>query len=80
MFNHSTRGQNVGWKRDLTKMCVRYQALRDIRKGEELCINYGPKLWFVDEDGKGLDDEEEEEEDDNNDDDGVERLKRIDIQ
>lgn len=76
MFNHSKRGQNVGWERDLTKMCVRYQALRDIRKGEELCINYGPKLWFVDEDGKGLDEEEEEEEDDDG---GLERLKRIDI-
>lgn len=71
MFNHSTRGQNVGWERDLTKMCVRYQALRDIGEGEELCINYGSKLWFVDEDGKGSEEEE--------DDDGVERLERIEI-
>lgn len=52
-------------------MCVRYQALRDIKDGEELCINYGPKLWFVDEDGKGSDEED--------DDDGVERLERIQI-
>ena len=71
MFNHSTRGQNVGWERDLRRMCVRYQALRDIKNGEELCINYGPKLWFVDEDGKGSSDEDEE--------DGVERLERIRI-
>lgn len=74
MFNHSTRGQNVGWERDLVKMCVRYQALRDIRKGEELCINYGPKLWFVDEDGKGYDYDDYDDYDD-----GVERLERIEI-
>lgn len=70
MFNHSTRGQNVGWERDLRRMCVRYQALRDIKDGEELCINYGAKLWFVDEDGKGSEEEN---------DDGVERLERIQI-
>lgn len=54
---------------------MRYQALRDIKDGEELCINYGAKLWFVDEDGKGSD----EENDDDDDDDGVERLERIQI-
>lgn len=48
---------------------MRYRALRDIKDGEELCINYGPKLWFVDEDDKGSDEE----------DDGVERLGRIQI-
>lgn len=57
----------------MINMCVRYQALRDIREGEELCINYGPKLWFVDEDGKGSDEEE------NDDEDGVERLERVEI-
>ena len=29
--------------------CIVYKALRDIRAGEELCINYG-KLWFEDAD------------------------------
>lgn len=70
MFNHSTRGQNVGWERDLARMCVRYQALRDIKVGEELCINYGPKVWFVDGDGKA------DEEEDDDDDDGVGGLEQ----
>lgn len=52
MFNHSVREQNVGWERDLRRMCVRYQALKDIAAGEELCINYG-RIWFLDEDGEG---------------------------
>ena len=49
LFNHSSLQQNVGWSRDLTGQCIVYKALRDIRAGEELCINYG-KLWFVDAD------------------------------
>lgn len=36
------------------RRCVRYQGLRDIAAGEELCINYG-RVWFVDEDGEGSD-------------------------
>ena len=49
LFNHSSLQQNVGWSRDLSGQCIVYKALRDIRAGEELCINYG-KLWFVDAD------------------------------
>ena len=49
LFNHSSLHQNVGWSRDLTGQCIVYKALRDIRAGDELCINYG-KLWFVDAD------------------------------
>lgn len=39
----------MGWSRDVTGQCIVYRALRDIRAGEELCINYG-KVWFVDAD------------------------------
>lgn len=49
MFNHSSRNQNVGWERNLVSQFMTYKALRDIEKGEELCINYG-RLWFVDAD------------------------------
>ena len=61
MFNHSTQYQNVVWKRNLKAQSVNYQALRDIKAGEELCISYG-RLWFIDSDieqkvaeGDGLD-------------------------
>ncbi len=67
MFNHSTREQNVGWERDLARTCIQYQALRDIKAGEELCINYGPGVWFIDEDGAASEGEE----------DGLKRLQRI---
>lgn len=50
MFNHSSRDQNVGWKRDLDREVIVYQALRDISEGEELCISYGSRLTFVDAD------------------------------
>ena len=49
LFNHSLLHQNVGWSKDVTGQCIVYRALRDIKAGEELCINYG-KLWFVDAD------------------------------
>ena len=51
MFNHSLRSQNVGWKRDLECETVVYSALRDIARGEELCISYGDHLTFEDADG-----------------------------
>lgn len=41
LFNHSTLDQNVGWERDLDAQCIIYKALREIKAGEELCINYG---------------------------------------
>ncbi|KIW05125.1 uncharacterized protein PV09_03679 [Verruconis gallopava] len=50
MFNHSTRDQNVVWRRDLEAQTVVYTALRDIQAGEELCISYGSNLWFEDAD------------------------------
>jgi hypothetical protein len=50
LFNHSTQYQNVGWIRDVPKKLITYKALRDIKKGEELCISYGDRLTFVDVD------------------------------
>lgn len=50
MFNHSSLQQNVGWERDLKNLLITYTALRDIKKGEELCISYGPRLTFKDVD------------------------------
>lgn len=51
MFNHSTRDQNVGWKRNTETDVIVYTALRDIKAGEELCISYGSaRLWFEDVD------------------------------
>ncbi|KAG0212522.1 hypothetical protein BGX28_006120 [Mortierella sp. GBA30] len=47
MFNHSNR-PNVGFQRDFENKIIRYSALRDIQPGEELCISYGPNLWFPD--------------------------------
>jgi len=50
LFNHSSRDQNVGWLRDVERQVIVYRALRDIAKGEELCISYGDRLTFVDAD------------------------------
>lgn len=50
MFNHM-RIPNVGWERDIPTLSIRYFTIRDIMEGEELCISYGPKLWFDDADG-----------------------------
>ncbi|KAF9416917.1 hypothetical protein BGZ94_010082 [Podila epigama] len=47
MFNHS-KYPNVGFQRDFNNNVIRYSALRDIAAGEELCISYGPNLWFPD--------------------------------
>ena len=62
MFNHSMLHQNVGWERDIEKLVITYKTLRDIRKGEELCISYGSRLTFVDTDAAAMmsDDEAEE--------------------
>jgi hypothetical protein len=68
MFNHSERGQNVGWVRDEAAQTVVYTTLRDIEAGEELCISYG-RIWFEDSDGRG----------DGSDGDGVEILGRIEV-
>jgi uncharacterized protein len=50
MFNHSRR-PNIAWERDIPTQSIRYFTLREIEGGEELCISYGPKLWFNDIDG-----------------------------
>lgn len=36
MFNHA-RDQNVGWQRDVERLCVTYQTLCHVNAGEELC-------------------------------------------
>ncbi|KAJ1865135.1 hypothetical protein LPJ73_000089 [Coemansia sp. RSA 2703] len=47
MFNHEPFGhQNVGFTRDMSQNVIKYTALRDISAGEELCICYGPNVWF----------------------------------
>jgi SET domain-containing protein len=53
MFNHSNK-PNVGFQRDFPNKVIRYSTLREIEEGEELCISYGPNLWFPD-----MEDEEE---------------------
>ena len=56
MFNHSTRDQNVGWKRNTETDVIVYTTLRDIKAGEELCISYGSvRLWFEDSDAQSDD-------------------------
>ena len=50
MFNHN-RTPNVAWERNIPTLSIRYFTLRQISEGEELCISYGPKLWFSDADG-----------------------------
>lgn len=47
MFNHSST-PNVGFQRDIDNSLIRYSTLREIQVGEELCISYGPNLWFSD--------------------------------
>ncbi|KAF8951875.1 hypothetical protein BGZ46_003758 [Entomortierella lignicola] len=47
MFNHSNK-PNVGFQRDFENKLIRYTTLREIQAGEELCISYGPNLWFPD--------------------------------
>ncbi|KAJ2847811.1 hypothetical protein IWW36_003659 [Coemansia brasiliensis] len=47
MFNHEPSGsENVGFVRDMDRALIKYVALRDITAGEELCICYGPNVWF----------------------------------
>ena len=60
MFNHSALHQNVGWERDVANKLIVYKTLREVEKGEELCISYGSRLWFVDADVKAEEEEEDE--------------------
>jgi SET domain-containing protein len=59
MFNHR-RNPNVAWERNLVTESIRYFTLSDVLPGEELCISYGPKLWFEDVDGPTAEDKESE--------------------
>jgi SET domain-containing protein len=61
MFNHSTHKQNVGWTRDIANKVIIYKSLRDIKRGEELCISYGDRLTFVDADARLIHDSDEDE-------------------
>ena len=49
MYNHSSVKQNVGFFIDKKRRLIRHIAIEDVKEDTELCINYGPKLWFVDE-------------------------------
>lgn len=60
LFNHSRRGQNVGWTRDIDRKVIVYKTLRDVRAGEELCISYGDRLTFVDAEVAENDTDDEE--------------------
>jgi SET domain-containing protein len=61
MFNHSTRAQNVGWKRNTDTDVIVYTTLRNIKAGEELCISYGnARLWFKDADVEAYDDSDDD--------------------
>lgn len=72
IFNHSEK-QNVGFTRDFGREVIEYVTLRDVGRGEELCINYGPRLWFEDaERERGGDGER----DDGGDEDGGEGAER----
>jgi len=59
MFNHSSSHQNVGWERDVANKLIVYKTLREVEVGEELCISYGDRLWFVDADAQEAEDEGE---------------------
>lgn len=52
MFNHSSLHQNIGWTRNLRNLTITYATLRDVKRGEELCISYGDRLTFVDADAE----------------------------
>lgn len=47
MFNHSKRN-NVGFVIDKPNTIIRYFTIKDVEMDTELCINYGPRLWFDD--------------------------------
>jgi hypothetical protein len=81
LFNHSSRAQNVGWRRDLERQVIVYTALRDIPAGEELCISYGAKLTFVDADAVGEGGEQSINGEENGEvhEDGIRLLGRIEV-
>jgi hypothetical protein len=50
MFNHS-KTNNVGFIKRKDKEVIEYYTIQDVQPDTELCINYGPHLWFYDADG-----------------------------
>ena len=54
MFNHSSiiNKCNIYFQLNKNNNTISYFTLRRIEVNEELCIDYGPKLWFVDIEGK----------------------------
>ena len=42
----------------MAREVIVYETLRDVEVGEELCVNYGMRLWFEDADGVGGDEDE----------------------
>ncbi len=53
MFNHS-RSNNVGFLKVKEKEIIEYYTLCDVSPETELCIHYGPHIWFDDADGLSL--------------------------
>ena len=49
MFNHC-RSNNVGFIRVKEKEIIEYYTLTDVPPDTELCIHYGPHVWFDDAD------------------------------
>ncbi len=45
MYNHSDT-PNIALENDMEEYYMTVSALRDIKKGEELCWNYSCELWF----------------------------------
>jgi SET domain-containing protein len=71
IFNHSKR-QNVGFRRDIEGTRIIYSTLRNVEAGEELCISYGPRLWFEDVEQDEADDRVEQ-------DNPLDDINRIDL-
>ena len=61
MFNHS-RDENVGFQRHVPDKILVFSTLRNVAPHEELCISYGPRLWFEDTEKRAGEGEEENEE------------------
>ena len=53
LYNHSYQA-NLSYEMDFENQLIRFYAFRDIKAGEELCINYGgnpqaqESIWFED--------------------------------
>lgn len=60
MFNH-TKKSNVSFVLDKDNLLIRYYTMVDVTPDSELCINYGPKLWFDDEEANSSESSDEEE-------------------